>query len=83
MEGNDFILHYQQSDSADSFEDGDRLIQATTFAVGIIKDFGVDTDNNLLLLEDVSGTFDTENAGGGGAHNNMQPYMAINYIIRT
>ncbi len=24
----------------------------------------------------------TENSGGGGAHNNMQPFLAINFIIR-
>jgi microcystin-dependent protein len=23
------------------------------------------------------------NAGGGGAHNNMQPYIVVNFIIKT
>ena len=27
--------------------------------------------------------FNTQNAGTGGAHNNMQPFLAVNYIIRT
>lgn len=27
--------------------------------------------------------FNTQNAGTGGAHNNMQPYLAVNYIIST
>ena len=25
----------------------------------------------------------TSSAGGGGAHNNLQPYLTLNYIIRT
>ena len=25
----------------------------------------------------------TGNAGGGGAHNNLQPYLTVNYIIKT
>jgi len=25
----------------------------------------------------------TESTGGGGAHNNLQPYITINYIIKT
>lgn len=25
----------------------------------------------------------TENAGGGGAHNNLQPYQVVNWIIKT
>lgn len=29
------------------------------------------------------GTKDTNNEGGGGAHNNMPPYMTLNYLIKT
>jgi len=29
------------------------------------------------------GTFTTGSAGGGGAHNNVQPTMVMNYIIKT
>ena len=29
------------------------------------------------------GTANTGSAGGGGAHNNMQPFMALNQIIKT
>jgi len=29
-----------------------------------------------------TGLTTTQNAGGGGAHNNMPPYLAINFIIR-
>lgn len=30
-----------------------------------------------------SGTVTTTSAGGGGAHNNLQPYIVLNYIIKT
>jgi len=32
---------------------------------------------------DYKGTRNTGSAGGGGAHNNLQPYLALNYIIKT
>lgn len=28
-------------------------------------------------------TLSTLNTGGGGAHNNLQPYIVLNYIIKT
>jgi len=30
-----------------------------------------------------SSTFTSTNTGGGGAHNNLQPYIVLNYIIKT
>lgn len=30
-----------------------------------------------------SGNKLTDNTGGGGAHNNLQPYITLNYIIKT
>lgn len=35
------------------------------------------TDSNVFT------TVTTSSTGGGGAHNNMQPYMLLNYIIKT
>ena len=29
------------------------------------------------------GNINTKNAGGGEAHNNLQPYIVFNYIIKT
>ena len=31
----------------------------------------------------LSSTANLQNTGGGGAHNNLQPYIALNYIIKT
>lgn len=38
------------------------------------------TGSNVAM---VTGLVDTKNAGGGGAHNNMPPYMVVNFIIRA
>lgn len=53
---------------------------------------GRGNDNNLgtgatqygwQATDDFSGSFATDTTGGGGAHNNLQPYLVINYIIKT
>jgi microcystin-dependent protein len=31
----------------------------------------------------ISGSTDTGSTGGDGAHNNLQPYLTINFIIKT
>ena len=33
--------------------------------------------------DDSSGTTSTNSTGGGSAHNNLQPYIVLNYIIKT
>src|SRR6185437_1833691 len=33
-------------------------------------------------LDTLTITGSTSNTGGGGAHNNMQPYLVLNYIIK-
>ena len=45
------------------------------------------TDTNDIFTNDWrldpgSGTWGTSNAGGGLAHNNLQPYLVMSYIIR-
>lgn len=37
-------------------------------------------DTNLAHSHDVTGN--TGNTGGGAAHNNLQPYLVVNYIIK-
>lgn len=39
----------------------------------------IPSDGNFSELT----TQQTNNAGGGGAHNNLQPYVTMNYIIKT
>ena len=34
-------------------------------------------------LSDIVGAVSTGNTGGGGAHNNLQPYLVTNYIIKA
>ena len=42
------------------------------------------TGINAVNANTISGgSVQTENAGGGSAHNNMPPYIAANYIIKT
>jgi microcystin-dependent protein len=38
---------------------------------------------NSLFYGATYSTGPTDNAGGGGAHNNLQPYLAVNHIIRV
>jgi microcystin-dependent protein len=46
----------------------------------------INLDASVALVIDSAGThthtFTTGTTGGGGAHNNMQPYMVVNYIIK-
>ena len=41
-------------------------------------DWGGSTD----VADNTGGTYNTGNAGGGLAHNNLQPYLNVNYIIK-
>ena len=49
-----------------------------TFAYGVPA---ITATGNALITV-ASGTANIQNAGGGGAHNNIQPTIAINHIIR-
>lgn len=52
---------------------------------GSAHNHGISADGNHAHNVYAAGAHNhTVNAnGGGGAHNNMQPYMALNYIIKT
>lgn len=44
---------------------------------------GAAVGNGLHTYQDTDGWSDTLAKGGGTAHNNLQPYMAMHYIIKT
>ena len=41
------------------------------------------THHHTILGYTVNETATNQNAGSGGAHNNLQPYVVLNYIIKT
>lgn len=43
----------------------------------------VTATNQATTATNQSTTATNQNTGGGGAHNNLQPYIVINYIIKT
>lgn len=57
---------------------------AHTHAIDVVASGGALTKvklDNISVAN--SGTFETLSKGGGGAHNNLQPYIALNHIIKT
>lgn len=43
--------------------------------------FAASTSGSISAMD--AGSDQSNNTGGDGAHNNLQPYMALNYIIKT
>lgn len=50
---------------------------------GATTGVGVDGAYTGVSVDGAYTGVSTENAGGGGAHNNMQPYLVLTYIIKT
>ena len=48
---------------------------------GTVSSLGTSTSGNLTQIQPVSGN--TASAGGGNAHNNVQPTIILNYVIKT
>jgi microcystin-dependent protein len=45
---------------------------------------GTDGDAAIAATAtNVAATATNQSTGGGGAHNNLQPYMILNFIIKT
>jgi len=44
---------------------------------------GTTATNQATTASNIATTATNQNAGGGLAHNNLQPYIVINYIIKT
>lgn len=49
----------------------------------IPNDNGSSSQNTLMGGNLAEGTTASGSTGGGGAHNNLQPYIVINYLIKT
>lgn len=43
---------------------------------------GIGQTLNQSAVPGINSSYTTDVAGGGGAHNNLQPYQVVNYIIR-
>jgi microcystin-dependent protein len=56
----------------------------STNAFGIASMTVASSDSNKTAVSNTTGiTITNANAGSNGAHNNMQPFMLVNYIIKT
>lgn len=49
----------------------------------IHKQSGFTGEGNIYAGSTASGATATDSTGGDGAHNNLQPYISLNYIIKT
>lgn len=55
-------------------------------AGGVMTSWGGSSVQDAALggvISSVGAGISIQNAGGGGAHNNLQPYIVVNYIIKT
>jgi hypothetical protein len=48
-----------------------------------VSDSGNDASNASSVIYAKATTATNQNTGGGGAHNNLQPYQVVNYIIKA
>ncbi len=72
--------------SANSFASDLQIVVGPIGADGnkySFTDSGNDASSNTAVIYARDTTATNQNTGGGGAHNNMQPTMTINYIIKV
>jgi microcystin-dependent protein len=50
---------------------------------GLSTPQGTTATNNATTATNIATTATNQNTGGGQAHNNLQPYIVLNYIIKT
>jgi microcystin-dependent protein len=63
---------------------GDRALALGSPGFGSVTTTGGTTATNQATTATNQATTATnQNTGGGGAHNNLQPYIVVNYIIKT
>ena len=65
----------------------DHALEASSgFGAGITTSeaaFSSGSGTNRFFLANGTPTLDTADSGGGGAHNNLQPYIVLHYIIKA
>jgi microcystin-dependent protein len=59
-----------------------RTATATNIATTATNQATTATNQNATATNQ-NATATNQNTGGGGAHNNLQPYLVLNYIIKT
>jgi microcystin-dependent protein len=58
-------------------------ITASEFSLGPAAAYSKDLPTNGTTATNNATTATNQNTGGGLAHNNLQPYIVLNYIIKT
>jgi microcystin-dependent protein len=53
-----------------------------TVDIGAFDSGGHSVDHNHTTTVDIA-SFNSGSTGDGGAHNNLQPYIVLHYIIKT
>ena len=56
---------------------------ATTIASNTATNQAATATNIAATATNIATTATNQNAGSGGAHNNLQPYIVLNYIIKA
>jgi len=59
---------------------GNYITDGSSAGVYVVGGDGAFAGNTANSFTGITGT---DNAGGGGGHNNVQPYVALNFIIKT
>jgi microcystin-dependent protein len=58
-------------------------VHSVTVANATATNQAATATNNATTATNNATTATNQNTGGGGAHNNLQPYIVVNYIIKT
>lgn len=85
--------HTHTQDAHNHFEAGRRTIVESSgygltsspngFADRVVVTGGADLQTDTKVAVNQSTTATNQNTGGGDAHNNLQPYLVMNYIIKV
>lgn len=84
--GHNILSEYGASGEAYFNPYNNRQIQPAQPGAGTRIERGgmiVGSGNHNHSIQTYDSTASNQNTGGGGAHNNLQPYIVVNYIIKT